>query len=353
MTFPSNSKFYEWGNHSSKGDSALPLTDQQKQLFQRIITTNSSPVSVNEQIVASGEGFLDPNKFYRIAQNTASGVSFPGPHLSSPALYPHSQASEIERGNYYYSSGNFTLWPNPNGQAGDDDDRYSAYWWDVSGIYFSPDIYNEKYYAYPTLPDGNAASIFLFDELDHDLYSSTGDPSISTSKKYLLWINQRNLVQFGIFNYGSKKGKTIQIPLGYDEDNNKTIYKDEIRDYYYSHFSNGNHDALNGGVEDFQLFTTYVHYIPRLKSASEDSHGKVQTRLDRLNEIPFLANTKSVYLYSVYGLDNTFIPILRSPGPPFPPAERPDGEVESKDSNYHTQEELDSKFSKVSGLLGL
>ena len=343
MTVSSNVKFYEWGSHNSNGDSALPLTDEQRQVFQRIITTNDSSVSVSDQLIASGEGFYDPSKFYKIASDVNKT------HIASPALYSHNEQL-IDRGDYYFSSGNFTVWPNPSGEQGQ---RHSASWWDVSGIYFSPDIHGSIYYSCPTLPADNAAALFLFDDLDSDYYFANGSGQLSVNKKYLLWVTGRQVVQFGIFNYGRKKQKTIQVPLGYDESNNKTIYKEELLDYYYSHFSNADHDQLNGGVEDFQLFTTYIHYIPRLKNENQDSHGKVETRLDKLNEIPFLANAKSVYLYSVYGSDNTFIPGLRSPGPPFPPADRPDGEVESKDFNYHTQDELDSKFSNISGLLGL
>ena len=59
-----------------------------------------------------------------------------------------------------------------------------------------------------------------------------------------------------------------------------------------------------------------------------------------------------MYLYSVYGSNNLFVPVFTSPKLPFPPAKRDDEEVESEDKEYNTQEELQEKFNAVSGLLG-
>ena len=112
-------------------------------------------------------------------------------------------------------------------------------------------------------------------------------------------------------------------------------------------------------------------------NANQNTHDRVVNDLDDLNEIPFISNAKSVYLYSVYGAgkfknleaqdwtgvniwDSSYSPkgiasdfhgILDSPAPPFPPAER--GEKESEDQEYNSEEELQQKFDAVSGLLGL
>jgi len=347
MTTPSNTTFYQWGYHDPDKDPILPLSNEQREILERVITTTDGSVEIGYQLLPSGEGFEDASRYYSIALDqdvvdgkkpSSSGI------ISAPALYPHDPTQtglRIDRGNHYFSSGNYTVWPSPSGQ-----DRYSAAWWDVSGIYFSPDIYNETYYAYPTLPSENGASIILFDDLDHDLYLASGIAANNTNKKYLLWTTKNN-DQFSIFNFGSLLQKQIDIPVGYSNRDKKYFYSTENRDYYYSHFSNANHDKVEKGFEDFQIFYTYIHYIPKLKNENQKTHERVEES----NEIPFLSNTKSVYLYSVYGLDNFFIPILRAPPVPFPPAER--GEKESEDQEYNSKEDLQKKFEAVSGLLGL
>ena len=335
MTTPSNSTFYQWGYHDPNKDPILPLSNEQREILERVITTTDGSVEIGYQLLPSGEGADDPSKYYTVALDNDKT------HISAPALYPHDPNLRIDRGNHYFSSGNYTVWPSPSGQ-----DRYSAAWWDASGIYFSPDIYNETYYAYPTLPSENGASIILFDDLDHDLYLASGIAANNTNKKYLLWTTKNN-DQFSIFNFGSLLQKQIDIPVGYSNRDKKYFYSTENRNYYYSHFSNANHDKVDKGFEDFQIFYTYIHYIPKLKNENQKTHERVEES----NEIPFLSNAKSVYLYSVYGLDNLFVPILRAPSLPFPPSER--GEEETKDKEYNTDEELKEKFEAVSGLLGL
>jgi hypothetical protein len=352
MTIPSNNTFYQWGYHDPSKDPVLPLSEEQKTIFERLISTPGGSVAVGYQLLPSGEGFEDASKYYNVALDqdvvdgkkpSSSGI------ISAPALYPHDPAQtglRIDRGNHYFSSGNYTVWPSPSGQ-----DRYSAYWWDVSGIYFTSDIYGGTYSAFPTLPEGNAASLILFDDLDHDAYFSTGEVKINESRKYLLWITGNNVDQFGILHNGRELEKIVKIPIGYSKRDKKYLYKDEERKYYYSHFSNADHDKVDKGFEDFQIFYTYIHYIPKLKNENQNTHDRVVNDLDDLNQIPFLSNAKSVYLYSVYGLDNFFVPILRAPSLPFPPSER--GEEETKDQEYNTEEELKEKFEAVSGLLGL
>ena len=335
MTTPSNSTFYQWGYHDPNKDPILPLSNEQREILERVITTTDGSVEIGYQLLPSGEGADDPSKYYTVALDNNKT------HISAPALYPHDPNLRIDRGNHYFSSGNYTVWPSPSGQ-----DRYSAAWWDASGIYFSPDIYNETYYAYPTLPSENGASIILFDDLDHDLYLASGIAANNTNKKYLLWTTKNN-DQFSIFNFGSLLQKQIDIPVGYSNRDKKYFYSTENRNYYYSHFSNANHDKVDKGFEDFQIFYTYIHYIPKLKNENQKTHERVEES----NEIPFLSNAKSVYLYSVYGLDNLFVPILRAPSLPFSPSER--GEEETKDKEYNTDEELKEKFEAVSGLLGL
>lgn len=365
MTTPSNSTFYQWGYHDPSKDTVLPMSDEQRKIFERIITTSDGSVRVGYQLLPSGEGFEDASRFYNVALDETSGV------ISAPALYPHDPSEtglRIDRGNYYFSSGNYTIWPSPSGQ-----DRYSAYWWDVSGIYFSPDLHNQTYYACPTLPSGNAAAIILFDDLDHESYFDTGEVKINENKKYLLWLDGRNVDQMGIFHYGRELNKIVEIPVGYSKRKKKHLYEEENRKYYYSHFSNADHDKVDKGFEDFQIFYTYIHYVPTLKNENQKTHERVRES----NEIPFLSNTKSVYLYSVYGAgkfrnlqaqdwtsvnfwDSSYSPqgipsdfhgVLKSPTPPFPPAER--GEEESEDQEYNSKEELEKKFNAVSGLLGL
>ena len=335
MTTPSNSTFYQWGYHDPNKDPILPLSNEQREILERVITTTDGSVEIGYQLLPSGEGADDPSKYYTVALDNNKT------HISAPALYPHDPNLRIDRGNHYFSSGNYTVWPSPSGQ-----DRYSAAWWDASGIYFSPDIYNETYYAYPTLPSETGASMSLFDDLDHDLYLASGIAANNTNKKYLLWTTKNN-DQFSIFNFGSLLQKQIDIPVGYSNRDKKYFYSTENRNYYYSHFSNANHDKVDKGFEDFQIFYTYIHYIPKLKNENQKTHERVEES----NEIPFLSNAKSVYLYSVYGLDNLFVPILRAPSLPFPPSER--GEEETKDKEYNTVEELKEKFEAVSGLLGL
>jgi hypothetical protein len=348
MTTPSNTTFYQWGYHDPSKDPVLPLSDEQRTIFERLISTPGGSVAVGYQLLPSGEGFEDASRYYSIALDqdvvdgkkpSSSGI------ISAPALYPHDPAQtglRIDRGNQYFSSGNYTVWPSPSGE-----DRYSAYWWDVSGIYFTSDIYGGTYSAVPRLTSDNAASLVLFDDLDHEAYFSTGEVKINESRKYLLWITGNNVDQFGILHGGRKLEKIIKIPLGYSERSKKYLYEDESRPYYYSHFSNADHDKIDKGFEDFSIFYKYIHYIPKLKNRGQLTHEKV----DDSNEIPFLSNAKSVYLYSVYGLDNFFIPILRAPSVPFPPAER--GEKESEDQEYNSKEDLQKKFEAVSGLLGL
>lgn len=369
MTTPSNDTFYQWGYHDPSKDPILPMSDEQRTIFERIITTNDTDVRIGYQLLPSGEGFDDPSKFYNVALDENKS------HISAPALYPHDPNVRIDRGNYYFSSGNYTIWPSPSGQ-----DRYSAYWWDVSGIYFSPDLHNQTYYSCPTLPDGNAAAIILFDDLDHESYFDTGEVKINENKKYLLWLNGRNVDQMGIFHYGRELNKIIEIPVGYSRKKREYIYKDEERKYYYSHFSNADHDGVQKGFENFDIFYTYIHYIPRTKGANYLTHEgfvDVEGRLERLNQIPFLSNSKSVYLYSTYGAgkfrnlqaqdwtnvnpwDNSYSPVgiasdfhnvLQHPATPFPPAER--DEEESEEKEYNSDEELQQKFDAVSGLLGL
>lgn len=368
MTIPSNNTFYEWGYHDPGKDPVLPLSNEQREIFERVIAVSGGTVEVGYQLLPSGEGFDDPSRYYNVALDSDKT------HISAPALYPHDPSDtgrRIERGSYYFSSGNYTIWPSPSGQ-----DRYSAYWWDTSGIYFSPDIHNEVYYAYPT-EYGNAAAIILFDDLDHDAYFASGEVRINDDKKYLLWLDGRNIDQLGIFHFGRELNKIVKIPLGYGKKRRKHLYEDEDRKYYYSHFSNADHDKVDKGFEDFQIFYTYIHYIPKLKNENQNTHDRVVTDLDDLNEIPFISNAKSVYLYSVYGAgkfknlqaqdwtdvniwDSSYSPkgiasdfhnVIDSPVPPFPPAER--GEKESEDQEYNSEEELQQKFDAVSGLLGL
>ena len=369
MTTPSNSTFYQWGNHDPSKDTVLPISNSQREIFNRIITTGAGTVEVPHQLLPSGEGSDDPSRFYNIALDNSQT------HISAPALLPHDPAGEgirIDRGNFYFSSGNYTLWPSPDGP-----DRYSAHWWDTSGIYFSPDIHSEIYYACPTFPSGNSAAIILFDDLDHQTYFDTGEIKINQNKKYLLWLDGRNVDQLGIFHFGRELNKVVKIPIGFDKKGRKLKYKDEERRYYYSHFSNADHDKVNKGFEDFQIFYTYIHYIPRLQNVQQGTHEKVVLDRSKLNEIPFLSNAKTVYLYSVYGagkfknlkaqdwtgvnifdnvyspkeVDSTFHSVLNSPIHPFPPAER--GEEESEEDQYNTKEQLQEKFDAVSGLLGL
>ena len=339
MTTPSNDTFYQWGYHDPSKDPILPMSDEQRLIFERLISTPGGSVAVGYQLLPSGEGFDDSSKFYNIALDDDKS------HISAPALNPHDPNEtglRIDRGNYYFSSGNYTIWPSPSGQ-----DRYSAYWWDASGIYFSPDLHNQTYYSCPTLPSGNAAAIILFDDLDHESYFGTGEVKINENKKYLLWLNGRNVDQFGILHNGRKLEKIVKIPFGYSKRSKKYFYKDESIPYYYSHFSNADHNKIDKGFEDFQIFYKYIHYIPKLKNEDQLTHEIIEDS----NEIPFLSNAKSVYLYSVYGFDNFFVPILRAPTLPFPPAER--GEKESQEKEYNSDEELQQKFDAVSGLLGL
>ncbi len=378
MTTPSNSTFYQWGYHDPGKDPILPLSDDQKKILERVITVDGGTVRVGSELLPSGEGFDDPSRFYNIAldqdvvdekKSTLDGI------ISAPALYPHDPKEtglRIDRGNYYFSSGNYTVWPSPDGP-----DRYSAHWWDASGIYFSPDIHGELYYACPLYNDENAASIVLFDDLDHEAYFNTGQVKVNESRKYLLWLEGKNIDQMGIFNFGRNLNKIVKIPLGYDKRNRKLKYENESRKYYYSHFSNADHDKVDKGFEDFQIFYTYIHYIPRLKGFKEGTHEKVVEDLSNLNEIPFLSNARSVYLYSTYGagkfrnltsqnwtgvniFDNVYSPersssnfhnVLSSPVPPFPQVDRDD--TESEEEEYNSKEELQEKFNAVSGLLGL
>lgn len=380
MTIPSNSTFYQWGYHDPGKDPILPLSDEQKKIFERVISVDGGSVRVGSELLPSGEGFDDPSKFYNIAldQDVSDGSDKRPIHsgiISAPALYPHDPNGtglRIDRGNYYFSSGNYTVWPSPSG-----DDRYSAYWWDVSGVYFSPDTHKELYYACPVLPSGNAAAILLFDDLDHDVYFDTGEIKINKNKKYLLWLDGKNVDQMGIFHYGRELNKIIEIPVGYDRKNRKHVYQDKNRKYYYSHFSNADHDKVDKGFEDFQIFYTYIHYIPRLKGFQQGTHQKVVEDLSKLNQIPFLSNARSVYLYSVYGagkfknltsqnwtdvniFDSVYSPttsssnfhnVLGSPIPPFPQVDRDD--TESEEEEYNSEEDLQEKFNTVSGLLGL
>jgi len=369
MTTPSNSTFYQWGFHDPGKDPILPLSDEQRKILERVISVDGGTVRVGSELLPSGEGFDDPSRFYNIALDEDQS------HISAPALYPHDPEENgvrIDRGNFYFSSGNYTVWPSPDGP-----DRYSAHWWDTSGIYFSPDIHSEIYYACPTFPSGNSAAIILFDDLDHEAYFDTGEVKINQNKKYLLWLDGRNVDQLGIFHFGRKLDKVVEIPIGYDKRKRKLQYKDETRRYYYSHFSNADHDKVDKGFEDFQIFYTYIHYIPRLKGFQQGTHEKVVQDLSNLNEIPFLSNARSVYLYSVYGagkfrnltsqnwtgvniFDNVYSPsrsssdfhnVLASPVPPFPQIDRDD--TESEEEEYNSQEELQEKFNAVSGLLGL
>jgi hypothetical protein len=348
MTVPSNDKFYQWGYHNPEKDPVLPLSDEQRKIFERIIQETDNQVYIGSELLPSGEGLNDNGRFINI------GVDPDNTHFSSPALYPHPNATgePIERGGYYWSSGNITMWPNPSGE-----DRYSAAWWDTSGIYFSPDTLMEPYYAYPTTVDGNGATIVLFDDLDHDIYINSGIAVANTDRKYLLWAN-KNKNQFSLLHYGSLLKKEIELPRGWHDKKKKYVYKTEQRDYYYSHFSSANHDIIDKGFEDFSIFYSYIHYIPVLKNENELTHERVvePERLDDgtfkdLNEIPFISNAKSVYLYSVYGNDYNFIPVLRSPTLPFPPSERDEEETEERE--YNSEEELLEKFEAVSGLLGL
>jgi hypothetical protein len=373
MTQPSNEKFYQWGYHDpdpkNTKDPILPLTDEQRKIFERVISVNDGFVKIGSELLPSGEGLYDTTRCYNIDLDVDSV------HISAPALYPHDPQGvgvRADRGNYYFSSGNYTVWPNPSGE--DPDKRYSAYWWDVSGIYFSPNIYGDGYFAYPLLPSGNAAAIVLFDDLDQELYWGRGEVEINSDRKYLLWLDaDRNIDQFGIFNYGRREFKTLKFPEFYNRKKKKYIYKDKDIPYFYSHFSNADHNKIDKGFEDFQIFYTYIHYIPELKNEFQRSHEKIVGP----NQIPFLSNAKSVYLYSVYGAkkfrdlqaqnwsfvnewDDIYSPqgiasdfhnILKSPTPPFPPVER-DSE-ESEQQEYNSKEELQKKFNAVSGLLGL
>ena len=354
MTTPSNSTFYQWGYHDPSKDPVLPMSDEQRKTLERIITTSDGSVAVGYQLLPSGEGFDDPSKYYNIAldQDVSDGSDKRQIHsgiISAPALYPHDPDGaglRIDRGNYYFSSGNYTVWPSPNG-----DDRYSAYWWDVSGIYFTSDIYGGAYSTLPTLPSGNAASLVLFDDLDQEAYWGSGLVRANNDKKYLLWLDGKNVDQFGILHNGRELEKIVKIPVGYSKRTKEYLYKDQSTKYYYSLFSNADHDKIDKGFENFQIFYNYIHYIPRLKNQNQSTHDKVVNDLTNLNEIPFISNARSVYLYSVYGLNNLFIPILRAPSLPFPPAER--GEEESEDQEYNSEEDLQKKFNAVSGLLGL
>lgn len=369
MTTPSNNTFYEWGYHDPSKDPVLPLSDEQRTILERVISTPDGSVKIGYQLLPSGEGLNDPSKYY--------SAEVGGVHISAPALYPYDPEQtglRIDRGNYYYSSGNYTVWPNPEGQ-----DRYSAYWWDVSGIYFSPDIHGSGYYSYPTLPNTDVSAVLLFDELDHEKYWSSGIVALNDEKKYLIWLDSaRNIDQFGVFHYGRREIKQIKFNVEYNKRKKRRIYDTEDRKYFYSHFSSADHDVIDKGFEDFQIFYSYIHYTPRLTDAKQLTHEKVvdvKSRPDRLNEIPFLSNTKSVYLYSVYGAgkfsnlkaqdwtsvnfwDDTYSPkgipsdfhnVLKSPAPPFPKADR--GESESEEDQYNTKESLEEKFNTVSGLL--
>lgn len=341
MTTPSNDKFYRWGYHDPEKDAVLPMTDEQRELVLRIIEINpeyndgESQVVIGSTFLPSGEANSDSSKFYSVDFDLSKK------HISAPALYPHPDGTgnPIDRGNYYWSSGNFTVWPNPTGEG-----RYSAAWWDASGVYFSPDV-NDVYYGYPLTDPNNSATIVLFDDLDHDLYFASGIARSNTDRKYILWLTE-NKTQFGMLHYGRQLKKNIKNPLGYIDRAGKYLYTKKEKLYYYSHFSNADHDKVDKGFEDFQIFYNYIHYIPELKNANQLTHEKVEGS----NEIPFLSNAKSVYLYSVYGNDSAFIPVLRSPSPPFPPAER--GDQESQDNEYNSEEELQQKFDAVSGLLG-
>lgn len=366
MTIPSNEKFYNWGYHNpvnTDKNPILPLSDDQRQKFQRLVQTQDGSLEIDPYMLASGVAGNNGDNYYEIASDQYKT------HISAPALYPHDPTVRIDRGNYYYSSGNLTVWPNPEGQ-----ERYSAYWWDTSGIYFAPDIYGSGYSAYPTLPKDNQAAIILFDDLDQELYWGSGQVQINSNRKYLLWLGaSRNIDQFGIFNYGRREFKTVKFPVFYNKKKKKYIYQDADIPYYYSHFSNADHNIIDKGFEDFQIFYTYIHYIPKLKNENQLTHERV----DGVNEIPFVSNAKSVYLYSVYGgkkfrdlqaqnwssvnhwdkiyspqgIASDFHSVLKSPVPPFPPAER--GGEESEEQEYNSKEELQKKFNAVSGLLGL
>lgn len=360
MTTPSNNKFYQWGYHDPQKDPILPLSSEQREIFQRVINTSDGEFLISESLVPSGEGLNTNDDFYSTALDLSRA------HVSSPALLSEDQAGIVERGAYYWSSGNFAVWPNPSSEDPCDQNRYSVAWWDVSGIYFSPSIsFSEStcgdksnfYYAYPTT--GSDASVVLFDDLDLDAYYNNQEVVHNTDKKYLLWLgSQKNIYQFSIFHYGSKKVKIVDVPLYYNEYLKKYVYTKQPRDYYYGHFSSASHEIIDRGFEDFQIFYTYIHYIPKLKNQNQLTHDKAITvernkdgKLENLNEIPFVSNPKSVYLYSVYGNDERFIPVLRAPTPPFPPSER--GNEETEDLEYNTDEELQKKFDEASGLLGL
>jgi len=377
MTTPSNDKFYLWGYHNPEKDPILPLSEEQKKIFERIIQTQDGEERLPLQLLPSGEALSDPSKFYTIQPN--------GSHISLPALYPHPDGTgnTIDRGNGYWSSGNMLAWPSPSGdQCGED--RYSLAWWDASGIYFSPGVNFDDnvcdegsnqyyYYHYPLSNPDDKSSIVLFDDLDHDLYYASGIVAQNLDKKYLLW-TPKNKNQFGFLNYGSLLKKEIELPKQWNKRKRKYTYNKEQRDYYYSHFSSANHDVIDSGFNDFQIFYTYIHYIPTLKNEFQLTHENVV--LDDLNEIPFVSNPKTVYLYSVYGAgkfrdlqaqnwgsvnlwDDVYSPVgvksdfhnvMDSPVLPFPPAER--GDEESEEPEHNSEEKLQEKFDAVSGLLG-
>jgi len=114
MTTPSNSAFYQWGYHDPGKDPILPLSDEQRKIFERVIAVDGGSVRIGSELLPSGEGFEDPSGFYNIAldqdivdekKSTLDRI------ISAPALYPHDTQEtglRIDRGNYYFSSGKYT-----------------------------------------------------------------------------------------------------------------------------------------------------------------------------------------------------------------------------------------------------
>lgn len=318
-----NPNFYQWGEHSPQNTAQnpyLPLTDEQKESFQRLIQTASGPEYVGQQIFVSGESFFDPSKDYKIGFNSV--------HQAWPGLQTDPTQERLNASSNYWSSGNLTIWPDPSGE-----DRYSAFWWDQSGIYFAPNPNEiDGYYSYP-YTDDNAGNIFLFDDLDQDAFFNDGEIRFNPSRKYLLYVTgDRQVDQFGVFNYARKKQKLIENPIGRDRSGD-IVYQQKLVDYYYSHFSNADHDKVNPGLDSFKIFSNYIHYIPHLTSFRQGTDGDPKDPDKYLNEIPFLSSVKAVYVYSVYGDNPLFYISYNSPKPPFPPVEREDEEEEQEEED--------------------
>ena len=56
MTIPSNNTFYEWGYHDPGKDPVLPLSDEQREIFERVIAVSGGTVEVGYQLLPSWRG---------------------------------------------------------------------------------------------------------------------------------------------------------------------------------------------------------------------------------------------------------------------------------------------------------